>query len=443
MQPLRIAFRNVSRHLKRTLLLGGAIAFGFLVFTILNGFTGGLLETVEGNVANVLGGHIYVSGSEVSEQGSEITVIRDTAAIKDALHAIEDQVLSYNTRSSANSSLIFGSREETLNLVGVDFSQEQDFLDNLDFVAGTPQHFLDNETGILLPEDIIDKLGLEVGESILIKTTTINGQQNVVDAVVVGSLGSQEGFGVSVGYTHIAMLNSLLDMEPGQFQTLNIYVNDLGKLEATTDALYQELASRAEVEPRSTNGNGSRRNFARAFGFSRLSRVDENERWLGTKFSISNLDERTTGITALVGVMNNIALVIFLIIIGIIMVGIMNSYRMVMIERTAEIGTMRAMGVQKTGIRNIFVWEALFIALGGALVGLVVALLSMGGISLVDFGPSNFSFFLDQGHLQFTVTFIKILGNMFLLCAMSVVSVFLPAQAAANLRPAEALRAGY
>ena len=52
MQIMLIAFRNVVRQLKRSLLLGGAVAFGFFIFTLINGFTGGLINTVEVNVAD-------------------------------------------------------------------------------------------------------------------------------------------------------------------------------------------------------------------------------------------------------------------------------------------------------------------------------------------------------------------------------------------------------
>jgi putative ABC transport system permease protein len=142
--------------------------------------------------------------------------------------------------------------------------------------------------------------------------------------------------------------------------------------------------------------------------------------------------------------MQNLSLGIFVIILGIIMVGVMNSYRMVMIERTAEIGTMRAMGVQKAGIRAIFIWEAFFIALGGALVGLVLAFLVMIGLGLINFGiSSTFSFFLNQGYLQFSVTGGEIFRNILLICLMSIAAVLIPARAAANLKPAEALRASY
>jgi putative ABC transport system permease protein len=202
------------------------------------------------------------------------------------------------------------------------------------------------------------------------------------------------------------------------------------------------LRSVAEVEPRT--GVGSRGpNFARAFGLGRLNRVAEDERWEGTKFNLTNLEDRMEGVMSLVDVMENIGLIIFLVILIIIMVGVMNSYRMVMIERTAEIGTMRAMGVQRAGIRNVFIWEAFIIALGGAIAGLVVAFGFMAILSLFDFSSSSWSFFLKQGHLQFDVRFLDTLANMALLCVMSIASVYVPARSAANLRPAEALRASY
>ena len=137
MQPLKIAFRNVSRQRKRGFLLGGAIAFGFFIFTLVNGFTGGLLTTVEGNIAGALGGgHIYVSGSEVSAQGSEISVIRDTDTLDEALTVIQDQIASTNTRASANSSLTFSANEETQMIEGVNFAEEDGVLRRPDLRPG-------------------------------------------------------------------------------------------------------------------------------------------------------------------------------------------------------------------------------------------------------------------------------------------------------------------
>ncbi len=443
MQSFRIAYRNVLRQVKRALLLGGAIAFGFFIFTLLNGFTGGLLDSVSKNFADLSGGHIYISGTEVSNLGSEISVIRDTQTAESALAALVDQVLSYNTRSSARASLIAGSKQETLQLEGVNLSQETDFIDSLHFSQGSAEEFLKNPIGILVPEKFLAKLGIEVGESIVVKTTTINGQQNVGDVIVVGSLKSQDLFapGASAfGYAHIEYLNKLLDMSSSQYQTLNIYLKDLATIDLATTEVLGALAQSATVKPREEQTFGPP--SPAQLGFGGLSSVAENERWKGTKFEVTNLNDNLQGIDALVGVINYTGLVIFLIIIVIIMVGIMNSYRMVMLERTAEIGTMRAMGVQKAGIRNIFIWEALIVSFSGTLLGLGLALITMAGISLFNFGiDSSFSLFLNQGQMQFKLSFLRIMGNILLICVMSLAAAYVPARAAARLQPAEALRA--
>jgi putative ABC transport system permease protein len=44
------------------------------------------------------------------------------------------------------------------------------------------------------------------------------------------------------------------------------------------------------------------------------------------------------------------------------------------VERTVEIGTLRAMGLRRAGIRNIFLVEALLLGVAGAVLGLVCAL---------------------------------------------------------------------
>ncbi len=443
MQSLRIAYRNVIRNRKRSLLLGGAIAFGFCIFTLVNGFTGGLLGTVSDNFADALGGHIYVTGSEVSAQSSEITLIRDTETLEASLNVIEDNIVSYNIRSSARASFIFGSREEALPLNGLDVDRERDFFGGLTLLGGDLGTFLNTPNAVLLPQKLIDDLGLEVGETVIVKTNTINAQQNVDDALIAGSIDGEEDFGFgggTTGYAHLDFVNTLIDIAPGQYQTLNIYLSDLGVLEENTVALERELARNATTEPREPATAGPP-DFAEVFGLGSLTTVDEDERWVGTKFSLSNLDDSLAGINALVGIMNSVALVIFIIIITIIGVGIMNSYRMVMIERIGEIGTMRAMGVQKSGVRNIFVFEALLIAVAGALIGLVVALVAMFAVGLLNFSGSDLSFFLDQGRLSFALSVLGVTGSVALICVTTVLAVFVPARAAANLQPADALRA--
>ena len=446
MQSLRIAYRNVLRGWRRTLLLGGAIAFGFFIFTLLNALTGGMVGTVSQNLASSLGGHLYVSGSEVSDLGSEVSVVRDTGTLETALGSLAGQVASYSARSSAQVGVIFGSREETTELIGVDFAQESDFLASLEFSAGSAAALSQNEAGIALPEALTQDLGIQVGESVVVRTTTITGQQNIGDFVVAGALAADEAFGppglAAQSYAHLGALNTLLGMEPGQYQSLNIYLNNLEGLETATTTLYDALAQTAPVEPRETGGGGLP-NPADFLTLGGLSSVDEDERWQGTKFEVTNLNDELDSVFTIVTLINSIGLIVFVVILIIIMVGIINSYRMVMMERTAEIGTMRAMGVQREGVRNIFLWEALFVALGGTALGLALAAMAMVGLGFVTFPADGaFGIFLNEGRFAFDLSLLTTLSNIALVCLMSVAAVYLPARAAARLQPAEALRAG-
>ena len=66
---LKVASRNIFRQKKRTFLLAGAIAFGMLVITLINAFTGGLVENIRENIADIFGGHVFITGTEYPEGG--------------------------------------------------------------------------------------------------------------------------------------------------------------------------------------------------------------------------------------------------------------------------------------------------------------------------------------------------------------------------------------
>jgi putative ABC transport system permease protein len=172
--------------------------------------------------------------------------------------------------------------------------------------------------------------------------------------------------------------------------------------------------------------------------------VDAGERWEGTKFTLTTIEDVMAPVLSLVKALDAVSFGVFLVLLLIIMVGILNSYRMVMIERSAEIGTMRAIGVQKGGIRDIFLWEALAISAAGAAAGFLAALILIALASLVDFsGASFFALFLSKGRLVFLVAPLASLRNFVILCLMSLAAVYLPARTASRLEPAQALRSSY
>ena len=59
---------------------------------------------------------------------------------------------------------------------------------------------------------------------------------------------------------------------------------------------------------------------------------------------------------------------------GIVLFTVGNTMSMAVVERTTEIGTLRAIGLRRGGIRSMFVVEGLVIGVLGALLGIVVAI---------------------------------------------------------------------
>ncbi len=114
-------------------------------------------------------------------------------------------------------------------------------------------------------------------------------------------------------------------------------------------------------------------------------------------------------------------------------VGIMNTMYTSVLERTKEIGVMKAIGATNRDVLLIFVLEAGIIGmLGGTLGALVGTLMAKAA----EFMAKNSGFALLEVHADPILYMMVIVGSF----AIGVVSGVLPARRAAHLSPVQALR---
>lgn len=104
--------------------------------------------------------------------------------------------------------------------------------------------------------------------------------------------------------------------------------------------------------------------------------------------------------------------------------------------RTAEIGTLRALGFQRPSILMAFLAEAVFLSLVGGVVGLGLASL----MQLTEFSTTNFQSFAELS-FGFSLTPTIIIQSLIFAVFMGILGGMLPAIRAARLSIVEALRA--
>ena len=104
-------------------------------------------------------------------------------------------------------------------------------------------------------------------------------------------------------------------------------------------------------------------------------------------------------------------------------------------NRTAEIGTLRALGFRSRSVLTVFLLEALLLGLVGGVVGLVLAsfmqLITISTMNWQSFAELAFTFTLDTGIVAKSLAFALIMGLL---------GGFLPALRAARLNIVDALR---
>ena len=119
--------------------------------------------------------------------------------------------------------------------------------------------------------------------------------------------------------------------------------------------------------------------------------------------------------------------------------GIANTMYTAVLERTREIGIMKALGARSADVRGMFMSEAGMIGLLGGGVGLVIAaIVSVVGNVIVNNIAANQGIPLDLS--VFRVTWWLVAGALALATVFSALSGFFPALRASRLDPVAALR---
>ncbi len=423
------ALRNLFLQRKRYALMALAVAVGFMLITVLTGLSYGALETIKAKAARYFSGHIIVYGFEntgmsIPDPQSYVKIINKSRL---PFRTVSPRSVYYGREVR----LFFGGNYiRLLRVIGVDFETEGKELSKLPFVEGGIEGLSgpDGKNGIVISTEAARLLGARMGDDVIIYLRTTEGQYNTENMVVRGIFDETNIFGYAA-YINRDELNTIMDKEPGWASEIAVYAKEGSNIPLLTERLRVEFSKSKDVFP----AIHTRRDFSDYRSGNR-----KNDKEVVAVMSVNAQLEQLKSLLDAFLVCTYFVLFVFLVI---VMIGILNTYRVIVYERTREIGTMRAIGMQASDVKRIFLYEAAALALISSAFGFVLGLVTFHFVGLFDLSKVTAAgMFTENGALQYFIGLRSVVLNLLFMMVAVIAAAWRPAEQASKMPPAQALR---
>ncbi|HEX2991380.1 MAG TPA: ABC transporter permease [Anaerolineales bacterium] len=402
---LRLAWRNIWRHRRRTVIIVLAMGLSLAMMMFYDGLIDGFNQAIAGNAVRVLGGNVQVhaDGYRAKVDSNPLLPLEDDAAVVQAALSNPD-VLAAARRIQTGG--LISNREGAfpLSIIGIDPEAEAP-------VSLIAEHIVDgryveatDEDTVLIGKGLADALSIEVGDRVTMVGSDINKQNRQRTMTVIGiydiGIPSMEKGSAYISLTEAQSLFGLR----GQSTEVQITLDTVGREAAVVAALSPALP-----------------------GY-------EVESWEQT------YPELGSAINSKSAVMD-IFSVIIVMIAGI---GILNLLLMAIYERTREIGLLGAMGLKPRQIATTFILEGTLIGIVGALAGIGMGLMLNLGLGQVGMDYSQYAgiteyMALISGKVYPTLGTSKLATRATVVVVIAALAALIPALIAARREPSEAL----
>ena len=171
-----------------------------------------------------------------------------------------------------------------------------------------------------------------------------------------------------------------------------------------------------------------------ADGIERKLLQIKNEKQDQETFIVQTSEQLLTSFTNIFNIVQGVLVGIAAISLLVGGIGIMNTMYTSVLERTKEIGTMKAVGAKNSDILQIFLFESGLLGLVGGAIGVAMGVGLGKGVQYIATAA------LGTNLLQASITFPLIAGALAFSFIIGSLSGILPALQAARLKPADALR---
>jgi ABC-type lipoprotein release transport system permease subunit len=331
----KMAWLNLRRNKRRTLITGLSIGFGLLLSVTFTG-TGDYLYTNMINASAAMGfGHVTVEARGYNQTPSLDKHLSGAERIRERVLKLPE-VTGAVVRIMGQA--MFASAAKTIGgtFIAIDPAQESPennlFLRSM--VEGSLFHGT-NGRGVVIGTKMAEKLNLRIGKKLVYTTTDVHGEIVSELARVSGifKTGVDEVDGGMV-LLPIDRVRAALYYEPGDATMVSVLIRDQRKAEAVRDRIVRMIGTpeREVLTWRQTQSDVA--------GLITLDR------------SANHLSQVLVGL--------------------LIAAGILNTLMMSVLQRTREFGVMMAVGMSPGRLFRLILVESLWLALIGLLMGFLI-----------------------------------------------------------------------
>ncbi len=309
---------------------------------------------------------------------------------------------------------------------GVDFDSETDILSKLNFAEGGP-YANSEHNSVIISDSVARRLGAKVGDMLILQNKTDDNYINTIEFVVSGIFIDSSLFGMYTSYMDIIALRKLIDRGDDYVNRICMRFPDGEMNQSQLVKLHSELSKSFNMHPLSDDKN----DFYKA-----IRHLHEGEPLYG----IISLSSNIKDLQVLIDAMRAVVALVIIVLMTIMSVGIGSAYRIIVIKRTTEIGTYRAVGMTPKGVRNVFMTEAIYLLLAGFLAALLVSAGFVQVLKLFDFSfiPA-FDIFLVNSHLLPSINIVKFIAMFLIVGVTTILSMLFTIRNVVRMSPVKAL----
>jgi putative ABC transport system permease protein len=427
---LRIASRSLFQHRRRTIFLGLAIAGVTALLILLNSLSTGIRETMIRAATTLATGHVNVGGFFKVTRSAGAPIVTEYEKVIEAVRKTVPEMESLVHRGRGWAKLVSDLGSTQAGITGLDIQNEPAFRRVIRLASGNLDDLAQPNT-MLVFESQVEKLKVRVGDAVTISTQTTRGTANTVDCRIVAiakDLGLLSKFGV---FVPVATTRTLYQLRPDTTGVVQIrlrpqYLPEAQRIAARLRGQLAALGwSVMEADPQPF-----------WMKFQNIAR----EEWTGQKLDVTTWDDEISFLTWTLDVLGWLTGALLTILLAIVVIGIMNTMWIAIRERTREIGTLRAIGMQRTGVLRMFLYESMLLGLTSSTVGLLLGLGTGMAINTADVRvPITVQLFLMSDTLQLAMHGGVLLRALLLITLVTTLAALYPAYRAARLRPVAAM----